>query len=201
MTSSADENVDSSLVSVDGAKEPEKIPFHVKYSFFFEWYEQQYRPYLDAKLSAADQSKLSAAAADHGRWREAENARGHKQMVELCSRAFSMRPLQYIKKREKSAETMNKRMAADYRKTLKALSPSAQKEIRNFVNSEIVPTLSGDIVGTPLWETMSEEDAKRARQIDCYYIANGEYPPEVQEEMNRAMSEIMEQALQQEEKE
>ena len=183
------------MTAVDGCENPGAIPFFVRYTFFFDGYVALYGPSLHGVLDQEDHKRLTQAASEQESRRAAANDRSQRAMVELCSRAASMNPLAYIREREEYAQGMNEREEAHYRSVLQSLSPAGRAAVQQFVDEHVAPSLNGSVITTPLWKTISEDDARHEMELDCYYAAHGEYPPEFQKQARESYRKLLADAL------
>lgn len=177
-------------LSVDGVTSPDKIPKYVKYTSLFLGYEGDYRSKLVDQLPPGDDAKIMSTVASHDSWQSEENSRNHQKMVDLCAEGANMDPIAYIKKREEVAAQINRRITSHFEEVLLSLSVTGRRIIEKFIESEITPTISGSIEKVPLWKTMDAETAQREYELDCYFVANGRYPPDVESQLKQSAAEL-----------
>jgi len=166
---------------VNGAREPEKLPYFVKYAMFFSAYERVYRSQLIHDLSSRDDAILSELVSQDQLWEQLEGDRFSMSYANVCSNRGSKNAVALARETSKIANQSNGRRASRYRATIESLSNSGQDTLKSFVDSVVTPTLSTVLPDEIGLAEASPDEFMTWFDNECYVKMTGESPPEVEE--------------------
>lgn len=174
---------------INGAIEPDKIPYSVKVSSLLWHYDYLERQGMALSLSQSDGAVIEAMIGSE-EFNVAEESRQYRaNLSELCSRMDVMDAMPLAIEYEQQAEDSRSVQADRYRKSLSQLSDAGKKTIDQYITEQVTP-------GIKLGRSSSLEVAKSDPEVFkfnieliCYANEHGELPPGVFADKDKAVPE------------
>jgi hypothetical protein len=134
----------ASQTPIDGAKTPDRVPYHLRMGMFFDLYPH-HAGELRSLLTAEDLNILAAYAESLRRAarRSIENPNDPMQdpLMQIASRAQSMTGVQLATELQAARAREDARQAADFRRVIGSLSQNGQKTVTEFAFTKVRPKL------------------------------------------------------------
>lgn len=165
---------------VDGSKEPEKIPYFMKYGTFVLRYQYSVRDQLVQQLTARDDAILYALSTGNATWNVTESARFEREFLQFCSNWANKDAVTLVKEYEQISANSFARRADRSRQAIDSLSDAGRQIVEKFVEETIAATISMSVRDSADLALEDLDGDMYFLEISCYQAHTGELPPEIQ---------------------
>ena len=165
---------------VDETWVPQETPYHVKLRMLVSMYGV-FRHELAQQLSPQDDAILSTIAAENDAWVAEENARYHRELLNLCSKRSELEPAALYEEDQRLDLEAAARHEKRYLEAVGLLSSAGQEHVKTFIEKNLS---SGTSYTRPPHD-FDPDLFMQSFEIKCYIAINGEPPPEVKRMLER----------------
>jgi hypothetical protein len=168
------------VTPISGARDPSRVPYSHKYSFFIATYPT-FREVLLPQLSGDDDAILSALADQEEYWVGVENAQHMESLRSVCAVRQSLNAVALANRIDSLAKQFRDNRGNRYRNAMRQLSTEGRQAVEEFVETSIVPGIETGLPNIVEYARANPSEYKDSVEIDCYVADHGELPPDVKE--------------------